>query len=133
MATMTVTTTIHEMDEHDGDLVEEIDFNAETIPVNFYPPLFLQRRIWILDILRRESIGDVCTFDSAEVFFLLRILLGSRYWLRRGSVAQCSRPACAMARSAACIRLPGRSQHRGIQERHAESPRAAHRGARYFC
>ncbi|KAJ6624047.1 hypothetical protein B0H10DRAFT_2162326 [Mycena sp. CBHHK59/15] len=55
------TSTIQEIEEHDGDLAQEIDLDTDEAnpQVTFYPPLFLQRRIWILDILRRESIVDV--------------------------------------------------------------------------
>jgi CO dehydrogenase/acetyl-CoA synthase alpha subunit len=59
MATMT-TTIIHEIDEHNEDLAEEIDLDATNPQVTFYPPLFLQRRMWILDVLRRDSVVDVC-------------------------------------------------------------------------
>jgi hypothetical protein len=59
MATMT-TTIIHEIEEHNEDLAEEIDLDATNPQVTFYPPLFLQRRMWILDVLRRESVVDVC-------------------------------------------------------------------------
>lgn len=33
--------------------------NTEELRVNFYPELFLQRRIWILDMLRKEGISKV--------------------------------------------------------------------------
>jgi hypothetical protein len=75
MATIS-TTTIREIDEHDGDLAEEIDLDSDapSPQVTFYPPLFLQRRIWILDILRRESIVDVCDHDNLppRKYFLFR-------------------------------------------------------------
>lgn len=32
---------------------------TEELKVIFFPELFLQRRIWILNILRRESISQV--------------------------------------------------------------------------
>ncbi|KAJ7455238.1 hypothetical protein B0H11DRAFT_2067257 [Mycena galericulata] len=81
MATMT-TTIIHEIDEHDGDLVEEIDIDSDAAdpPVTFYPPLFLQRRIWILDILRRETIVDVLDVGCGEGQ-LLSVLAQPAPWL----------------------------------------------------
>lgn len=42
------------------DVVQESDEHHE-LKVNFYPELFLQRRIWILNILRKESISQVCS------------------------------------------------------------------------
>ena len=41
------------------DTIQEIDPNQE-LKVTFYPELFLQRRIWILNILRKENITKVC-------------------------------------------------------------------------
>ena len=35
--------------------------------VNFFPELFLQRRIWILNILRREGVCEVCHVFIASV------------------------------------------------------------------
>ncbi|KAJ7707425.1 hypothetical protein B0H17DRAFT_517831 [Mycena rosella] len=80
MATMT--TTIHEIDEHNGDLAEEIDLDSDAAnpQVTFYPPLFLQRRIWILDILRRESIVDVLDVGCGEGQ-LLSVLAQPAPWL----------------------------------------------------
>ncbi|KAJ7170898.1 hypothetical protein C8R43DRAFT_854793, partial [Mycena crocata] len=48
--------------------------------VTFYPPLFLQRRIWILDILRRESIVDVLDIGCGEGQ-LLSVLAQPAPWL----------------------------------------------------
>ncbi|KAJ7650045.1 hypothetical protein FB45DRAFT_778946 [Roridomyces roridus] len=82
MATMT-TTPIYELPEHDGDLSEEIDLNSDSgaeLQVHFYPPLFLQRRIWILDILRREAIVDVLDVGCGEGQ-LLRVLSQPAPWL----------------------------------------------------
>ncbi|KAJ6520914.1 hypothetical protein DFH09DRAFT_1048206 [Mycena vulgaris] len=81
MATMT-TTRIHELDEHDGELAEEIDLDSDApdLQVNFYPPLFLQRRIWILDILRRENIVDVLDIGCGEGQ-LLSVLAQPAPWL----------------------------------------------------
>ncbi|KAJ6532045.1 hypothetical protein B0H19DRAFT_1273204 [Mycena capillaripes] len=81
MATMT-TSRIHEIDEHDHDLAEEIDFDSDAAnpQVTFYPPLFLQRRIWILDILRRESIVDVLDVGCGEGQ-LLSVLSQPAPWL----------------------------------------------------
>ncbi|CAK5269663.1 unnamed protein product [Mycena citricolor] len=83
MATSFVTTTtIQEIEEHDGDLEEEIDIYADapSLPVTFIPQLFLQRRIWILDILRRESIVDVLDVGCGEGQ-LLSVLAQPAPWL----------------------------------------------------
>ncbi|KAJ7761990.1 hypothetical protein DFH07DRAFT_814812 [Mycena maculata] len=75
-----MTATILEIDEHDGDLVEEIDLDMADPQVTFYPPLFLQRRIWILDILRRETIADVLDVGCGEGQ-LLGVLAQPAPWL----------------------------------------------------
>lgn len=41
---------------------------SEELRVSFYPELFLQRRVWVLNILRREGITQV----SVSVLFVLR-------------------------------------------------------------
>ena len=46
----TVPETILEEGDHDGEL-----------KVTFFPPLVIQRRMWILDILRAESVTNVGT------------------------------------------------------------------------
>ncbi|KAH8100047.1 hypothetical protein BXZ70DRAFT_1000564 [Cristinia sonorae] len=44
-----------------------IGLNEETeLPVIFYPPLYLERRGWVLDILRRESITQVLDVGCGE-------------------------------------------------------------------
>ncbi|KAF9036235.1 hypothetical protein BJ165DRAFT_625247 [Panaeolus papilionaceus] len=40
--------------------------NTEELRVNFYPELFLQRRIWILDMLRKEGISKVLDVGCGE-------------------------------------------------------------------
>ncbi|KAH9481250.1 Small RNA 2'-O-methyltransferase [Psilocybe cubensis] len=47
------------------DMIHESD-NAQELNVKFYPELFLQRRIWILDILRRENITRVLDVGCGE-------------------------------------------------------------------
>ncbi|KAF8206165.1 hypothetical protein K438DRAFT_1816712 [Mycena galopus ATCC 62051] len=76
----TTTTLIHEIDEHNEDLAEEIELDYANPQVTFYPPLFLQRRIWILDILRRESIVDVLDVGCGEGQ-LLSVLAQPAPWL----------------------------------------------------
>ncbi|KAJ7261738.1 hypothetical protein B0H12DRAFT_1181351 [Mycena haematopus] len=73
---------IHEIDEHNEDLDEEIEleYDGANPQVTFYPPLFLQRRIWILDILRRESIVDVLDVGCGEGQ-LLSVLAQPAPWL----------------------------------------------------
>jgi small RNA 2'-O-methyltransferase len=39
-------------------ILEESDHDEE-LKVTFYPPLVLQRRMWILDILRAENVTKV--------------------------------------------------------------------------
>ncbi|KAJ7928804.1 hypothetical protein B0H13DRAFT_1543268, partial [Mycena leptocephala] len=56
------------------------DSDAPSPQVTFYPPLFLQRRIWILDILRRESIVDVLDVGCGEGQ-LLSVLSQPAPWL----------------------------------------------------
>ena len=38
--------------------VTPLDYAAE-LAVTFYPPLALQRRTWVFDILRREHVSEV--------------------------------------------------------------------------
>ncbi|KAJ7168450.1 hypothetical protein C8R46DRAFT_234517 [Mycena filopes] len=90
----TITTTIHEIEEHDNDLLEEIDTDEPNPPVNFYPPLFLQRRMWILDVLRRESIVDVLDVGCGEGQ-LLSVLAQPAPWLAPPPAAVFSSPARA--------------------------------------
>jgi len=40
---------------------------AEPLKVTFFPPLYLQRRIWVLDVLRREGITSV----RSQVFIII--------------------------------------------------------------
>ena len=87
------TSAIHEINEHNEDLDEEIEleYDGANPQVTFYPPLFLQRRIWILDILRRESIVDVCDHKylaPRNYFALTQIcIVGARCWVWRGPAA----------------------------------------------
>lgn len=41
------------------ELSEEL---SDELTVTFSPPLYLQRQIWVLDILRRENVISVCSF-----------------------------------------------------------------------
>jgi hypothetical protein len=36
-----------------------METDCEPLKVTFFPPLYHQRRIWILDILRREQLTEV--------------------------------------------------------------------------
>ncbi|KAF8972153.1 hypothetical protein BDZ97DRAFT_1901308 [Flammula alnicola] len=47
------------------DVIQESD-NQEELRVNFFPELFLQRRIWILNILRKENITKVLDVGCGE-------------------------------------------------------------------
>ncbi|KAJ6507917.1 hypothetical protein C8R47DRAFT_966618 [Mycena vitilis] len=108
-------TVIHEIDEHDGDLSEEIDFDCDAAnpQVTFYPPLFLQRRIWILDILRRESIVDVLDVGCGEGQ-LLGVLSQPAPWLAppATSVFPPGRPKNGEYPSCYKIDLPNLHAHR---------------------
>ena len=41
---------------------DNLDPESE-LPVTFYPPLYLQRRLWVLDILRAESVAQASRVD----------------------------------------------------------------------
>jgi len=41
-------------------ILEEDNNDDHELKVIFYPPLVLQRRMWILDILRAENVTKVC-------------------------------------------------------------------------
>ena len=60
----------------DLDTIQEIDPNQE-LKVTFYPELFLQRRIWILNILRKENITKVMLCLS-HIGALTLPMIGSR-------------------------------------------------------
>ncbi|KAF7327983.1 hypothetical protein MKEN_00378800 [Mycena kentingensis (nom. inval.)] len=75
----TITQAIPELDEHDGEH-EEIDLDIGDPQVNFYPPLHLQRRIWILDICRREGITELLDVGCGEGQ-LLSVLAQPATWL----------------------------------------------------
>ena len=42
------------------EIILEENEDEQELKVTFYPELYLQRRIWILDILRRENMTQVC-------------------------------------------------------------------------
>ena len=54
------------------------------LKVTFFPPLYLQRRIWVLDILRREHVSEVSTSCLVKVdraVWLISLLdRGHRMW-----------------------------------------------------
>lgn len=54
-----MTSSIPTILEHPAEGEHDFDIPAQEVRVTFHPPLFLQRRIWILDILRRENVVDV--------------------------------------------------------------------------
>ncbi|GLB40263.1 putative O-methyltransferase activity [Lyophyllum shimeji] len=56
------------------------DEDAEELKVTFYPPLFLQRRIWILDVLRAENVTKVLDVGCGEGQ-LLAVLCQPAPWL----------------------------------------------------
>ncbi|KAF7312500.1 hypothetical protein MIND_00263700 [Mycena indigotica] len=75
----TMAMAIPELEEHDGDH-EEIELDIGDPKVHFYPPLHLQRRIWILDILRRENIVELLDVGCGEGQ-LLSVLAQPAPWL----------------------------------------------------
>ncbi|KAF7336806.1 hypothetical protein MVEN_02116400 [Mycena venus] len=82
MASMTAT-VIHEIEEHNEDQAEEIDFDCDgaSPQVTFYPPLFLQRRIWIPGHLApRKHCGCVLDVGCGEGQ-LLSVLAQPAPWL----------------------------------------------------
>ncbi|KAJ6536364.1 hypothetical protein B0H19DRAFT_384334 [Mycena capillaripes] len=74
MATTTEVAGIVDEDEF------ELESDAADLQVTFYPPLFLQRRIWVLDILRRARIVDVLDIGCGEGD-LLSVLAQPALWL----------------------------------------------------
>lgn len=56
------------------------DEDEEKLKVSFYPPLFLQRRIWILDVLRAENVTKVLDVGCGEGQ-LLAVLCQPAPWL----------------------------------------------------
>ena len=54
--------------------------DEEELKVTFYPELFLQRRIWVLNVLRRESITQVLDAGCGEGE-LLTVLCQPAPWL----------------------------------------------------
>jgi len=43
------------------DTISEHENREEELKVTFYPELYLQRRIWILNFLRKEGVTRVCS------------------------------------------------------------------------
>ncbi|KAF8150058.1 hypothetical protein B0H34DRAFT_667022 [Crassisporium funariophilum] len=62
------------------DPIHELDNHEEELKVHFYPELFLQRRIWILNILRKENITKVLDVGCGEGQ-LLTVLCQPAPWL----------------------------------------------------
>ncbi|KAK7463412.1 hypothetical protein VKT23_006765 [Stygiomarasmius scandens] len=63
------------------ELVPDPEYEpAEELKVTFLPPLFLQRRIWILDVLRRENITNVLDIGCGEGQ-ILSVLCEPAPWL----------------------------------------------------
>ncbi|KAF8071784.1 hypothetical protein FPV67DRAFT_1411272 [Lyophyllum atratum] len=56
------------------------DEYAEELKVTFYPPLFLQRRIWVLDIMRTEKVTKLLDIGCGEGQ-LLSVLCQPAPWL----------------------------------------------------
>ncbi|KAK0469578.1 uncharacterized protein EV420DRAFT_1495458 [Desarmillaria tabescens] len=53
------------MTDHDCTTILEEDRDHELF-VTFNPPLYLQRKIWILDVMRRDSVTDVVDIGCGE-------------------------------------------------------------------
>ncbi|KAF8631373.1 hypothetical protein AX15_002429 [Amanita polypyramis BW_CC] len=54
---------------------------ADELKVTFYPPLYLQRRLWVLNIVRSESVAQILDVGCGEGQ-LLSILCQPAPWLR---------------------------------------------------
>ncbi|PIL35695.1 hypothetical protein GSI_02425 [Ganoderma sinense ZZ0214-1] len=50
----------HALPSHDSTMFDDANLVQE-LPVTFHPALYLQRRGWILDVMRRENITEVST------------------------------------------------------------------------
>ncbi len=55
------------------DMILEEERDHE-LKVTFYPPLYLQRKIWVLDVMRREGIVDV-RLPSSKLFLITIIMI----------------------------------------------------------
>ncbi|KAH7884415.1 hypothetical protein F5I97DRAFT_1450870 [Phlebopus sp. FC_14] len=65
--------------------------DAEDLRVTFFPPLHHQRRIWVLDILRRERVTEVIDIGCSEGA-LLASLCQPAPWLGPQSLSRIRRP-----------------------------------------
>jgi len=54
------------------DTVFESENREEELKVTFYPELYLQRRIWVLNFLRKEGITRV---RSLQIFFAPNVVV----------------------------------------------------------
>ncbi|KAH7911687.1 hypothetical protein BJ138DRAFT_1006068 [Hygrophoropsis aurantiaca] len=61
--------------------LDEEDEVQRVLQVSFFPPLYLQRRIWVLDILRRENVDSLIDIGCGEGE-LLATLCQPAPWLR---------------------------------------------------
>ncbi|KAJ3975633.1 hypothetical protein EV361DRAFT_460152 [Lentinula raphanica] len=64
----------------DANVVSDEEELGRELSVTFFPALYLQRRIWILDILRRENVTDVLDIGCGEGQ-LLSVLSVPSPWL----------------------------------------------------
>ncbi|KAH0833064.1 hypothetical protein J3R83DRAFT_12055 [Lanmaoa asiatica] len=74
----------------------------EPLKVTFFPPLYHQRRIWILDILRRERLAEVRAITRTDGFDLTGHYhwykyIDPRYWMWRRRPPRNALPARPMA------------------------------------
>ncbi|TFK74176.1 hypothetical protein BDN72DRAFT_833905 [Pluteus cervinus] len=69
-----------EGEDLDGDTKVEEEEQEKELTVTFNPPLFIQRRIWVLDILRAENITKVLDVGCGEGQ-LLSVLCQPAPWL----------------------------------------------------
>ena len=57
------------------DTILEEDRDHE-LKVTFHPPLYLQRKIWILDVMRREGVvdvGSVLPYIFVSIVYVFRV------------------------------------------------------------
>ncbi|KAM5531015.1 hypothetical protein V8D89_015342 [Ganoderma adspersum] len=69
----------HALPSHDSTMTDDANLLQE-LPVTFHPALYLQRRGWVLDVMRRENITQVLDIGCGEGE-LLSCLCNPARWL----------------------------------------------------
>lgn len=107
------------------------DPNRE-LTVTFHPPLYQQRRIWILDMLRAEKNLNSVRYRVWILFYRLsgantEVITGTRCWLWRRSTTGCAMPAFTLARAAPRIGAPS-GRYNSTSHRFTDKPDFHHYG-----